>query len=147
MYTHHGCHTGVGASGEGRITGLEMAEVGGPGEYCETGSTTNSAQPLEQDHEEKYGQGASYVDTFVPIFNEQIKKWNPTYWAKIFKSVHASYVVLTTKHHDGYTLWPSSLENPHRTSAQRSLERDIVGELSHAVWSNEIVMGLYYSGG
>ena len=103
--------------------------------------------PTQKYHQEKYGQGASYVDTFVPIFNEQIKKWNPTYWAKIFKSVHASYVVLTTKHHDGYTLWPSNLENPHRTSAQSSLERDIVGELSHAVWSNEIVMGLYYSGG
>ncbi len=40
-------------------------------------------------------------------------------------------MVLVTKHHDGYTLWPSGIENPHRCHWNSS--RDMVGELAEAV--------------
>ena len=101
--------------------------------------------PTKKFHEEHYG-GRPYID-FVPDFNSQIIKWSPTYWAKTIKSLSATYVVLTTKHHDGYTLWPSRINNPYRTAQERYIARDIVGELSNAIWSENIVMGLYYSGG
>lgn len=101
--------------------------------------------PTQKYHNEKYG-GRPYID-FVPDFNAEIVKWNPNVWAKVFKDLKASYVVLTTKHHDGYTLWPSEIENPNRSAKERELARDIVGELSKAVCENDIVMGLYYSGG
>ena len=33
--------------------------------------------------------------------------FNADVWAELFKKSGAKYVVLTTKHHDGYALWPS----------------------------------------
>jgi alpha-L-fucosidase len=58
-------------------------------------------------------------------------------------------VVLTTKHHEGFTLWPSTTVNPNPSIPQneRHAERDIVGELTAAVRKEGMKMGLYYSGG
>jgi alpha-L-fucosidase len=58
-------------------------------------------------------------------------------------------VVLTTKHHEGFTLWPSTTPNPSPTLPLnvRHAERDIVGDLTSAVTEQGLRMGLYYSGG
>ena len=88
--------------------------------------------------------GKTYRD-FQPLFEQAVQRWDPGAWAKLFKRVGAQYVVLTTKHHDGYTLWPSREKNPQRADWQS--RRDIVGELSEAVRQQGLRMGLYYSGG
>ena len=64
----------------------------------------------------------------MPRFNEAIKRWDPTEWADLFKSVGARYVVLTTKHHDGFLLWPSEHPNPYQKNYTAA--RDLVGELT-----------------
>jgi alpha-L-fucosidase len=53
--------------------------------------------------------------------------------------------VLTSKHHEGFTLWPSKVVNPNQQHLQA--QRDIVGELTEAVQHDGMKMGLYYSGG
>jgi alpha-L-fucosidase len=104
--------------------------------------------PTEAYHREHYGADFGYYD-FVPIFNRESKKWNPDEWARIFRQAGARYVVLTSKHHEGFTLWPSTTVNPSPTLPKnaRHAERDIVGELSAAVRKQGMRMGLYYSGG
>jgi alpha-L-fucosidase len=104
--------------------------------------------PTQAYHREHYGANFSYYD-FAPIFNRATKKWDPDGWAKIFRDAGARYVVLTTKHHDGFTLWPSTTENPNPSIPQneRHAERDIVGELTASVRKQGMKMGLYYSGG
>jgi alpha-L-fucosidase len=99
-------------------------------------------------HKEHYGANFSYYD-FAPIFNRESKKWNPDEWAKTFRDAGARYVVLTTKHHEGFTLWPSTTVNPNPSIPQneRHAERDIVGDLTTAVRKEGLKMGLYYSGG
>ncbi|MCE5257738.1 MAG: alpha-L-fucosidase [Chloroflexi bacterium] len=82
---------------------------------------------------------------FVPMFNEAARKWNPIAMAGAIKNAGAQYVVLVTKHHDGFTLWPSGQHNPYKSGYHA--ERDIVGELSTAVRAAGMTMGLYYSGG
>ena len=57
----------------------------------------------------------------------------------------ARYAVLTTKHHDGFALWPSAV--PHPVKGEYHSRRDLVGDLSDAVRAKRIRMGLYYSGG
>jgi alpha-L-fucosidase len=104
--------------------------------------------PTQAYQREHFGANFSYYD-FAPIFNRESKKWNPDEWAKIFRDAGARYVVLTTKHHEGFTLWPSATVNPNPSipQSERHAERDIVGELTTAVRNEGLKMGLYYSGG
>ena len=104
--------------------------------------------PTQAYHNERYGANFSYYD-FAPIFNRESKKWNPDEWAETFRDAGARYVVLTTKHHEGFTLWPSTTVNPNPSIPQneRHAERDIVGDLTTAVRKEGLKMGLYYSGG
>ena len=99
--------------------------------------------PTQQYHKESYGENFSYYN-FASIFNEAIQNWDPNEWADLFQKVGARYVVLVTKHHDGFLLWPSKYQNPHREKYFAS--RDIVGELSGAVKERNMKMGFYYSG-
>jgi alpha-L-fucosidase len=97
-----------------------------------------------QHHVEAYGLDFAYTD-FIPMFNEAIHGWDPGVLADLFRQVGARYVVLTTKHHDGFLLWPSGHPNPFR--ANYHAQRDLVGELTEAVRARGMKMGLYYSGG
>src|ERR1700736_3050369 len=102
--------------------------------------------PTQAYHREHYGADYSYYN-FAPTFNREIQKWNPDSWAEIFRRAGAKYVVITTKHHDGFTLWPSSVQNPTLALDRQHAQRDLVGELSAAVRKQGLRMGLYYSGG
>ncbi len=102
--------------------------------------------PTEQHHRETYGEGFDYWD-FVPQFNEAVTRWDPSSMASLFAEAGARYVVLTTKHHDGFTLWPSEVENPNLPPGRRRSDRDIAGELTAAVRERDMRMGFYYSGG
>ncbi len=99
--------------------------------------------PTQKYHEQTYGRDFSY-DDFAPIFNKEIEKWNPDEMADLFKKIGAKYVVLGTKHHDGFLLWPSEHPNPNKENYHAS--RDIVGELTKAVKDRGLRMGFYYSG-
>jgi len=61
-----------------------------------------------------------------------------------FKEAGAGYVVLTTKHHDGFCLYPSAYTDYN--SVNLGPKRDLTGELSQAVRDAGLRMGHYYSG-
>ena len=69
--------------------------------------------PSQQYHLETYGEGFRY-ESFIPLFREATRAWDPEAWASLFQFAGARYVVLTTKHHDGFLLWPSKHPNPFR---------------------------------
>lgn len=102
--------------------------------------------PTREHHSKVYGSDFNYYN-FASEFNRELSKWDPSQIAGLFKEVHARYVVLTSKHHDGYLLWPSHYLNPHLAFNQRHTERDVVGDLTEAVRARGLRMGLYYSGG
>lgn len=102
--------------------------------------------PTSKHHKKVYGEDFNYYN-FASEFNKELTRWDPSQMASLFKEVHARYVVLTTKHHDGYLLWPSHYLNPHLDFNQRHTERDVVGDLTNAVREEGMRMGLYYSGG
>jgi alpha-L-fucosidase len=95
-------------------------------------------------HQAQYGADFDY-DDFAAQFDHATATWDPQAWADLFAEAGAKYVVLTTKHHDGYLLWPSTHRNPQRPQLQSS--RDLVGDLTDAVRAKGLMMGLYYSGG
>ncbi len=100
--------------------------------------------PTREHHVSTYGEDFDY-DDFVPQFNKAVEKWDPDEWAALFQEVGAQYVVLTTKHHDGFLLWPSRHPNPFKEAYHT--RRDLVGELTEAVRAKDMRMALYYSGG
>src|SRR6266498_2324639 len=102
--------------------------------------------PTQIYHREHYGADYDYYN-FAPVFNKETKKWNPDIWAKVFRDAGAKYAVLTSKHHEGFTLWPSAIANPKLPADRQHATRDLVGELSTAVRKAGLHMGLYYSGG
>jgi alpha-L-fucosidase len=76
-------------------------------------------------------------------FKDELNSWNPQAWAELFKESGARYVVMVTKHHDGFLMWPSD-DTPRSESFVAS--RDVVGELGDAVRGAGMKYGLYYSG-
>src|SRR5579871_3889686 len=96
-------------------------------------------------HIATYGVDFSY-DDFVPMFDRAVERWNPDEWSELFSKVGARYVVLTTKHHDGFLLWPSATTSPYKPSGYAT-RRDLVGDLTDSVRRHGMKMGLYYSGG
>src|ERR1022692_1335120 len=82
--------------------------------------------PSAEFHRQHYGQAdyAAFRDAFI----EGLKTWDPAAWAEAFRDAGARYVVLVTKHHDGFCLWPSAVTNPHQSLW--ACGRDIVGELA-----------------
>ncbi|MBV1934579.1 MAG: alpha-L-fucosidase [Parvibaculaceae bacterium] len=96
------------------------------------------------EHHQKVHKGAPY-SSFKQPFVDGLEQWDPADWAAKFKQSGAQYVVLVTKHHDGFCLWPSDVKNPH--ADDWFTQRDIVGELAGAVRAQGMRFGIYYSGG
>jgi alpha-L-fucosidase len=64
-------------------------------------------------------------------------------WAAAAAAARMSYGVLTTKHHDGFCLWPSKHTN--YTVANSSYKQDIVAQYVDAFRSRGLKVGFYYS--
>ena len=94
-------------------------------------------------HNKNYGADFEYRD-FAPLFRAEL--FDPVYWTDLFKRSGARYVVLTTKHHDGFCLWPTA--SPYKknwNSMDIGPKQDLAGELTNAVKAAGLRMGLYYS--
>jgi alpha-L-fucosidase len=100
--------------------------------------------PTERHHADVYGDSYPY-DNFVNVFDDASAGADLDVLASLCEAAGARYVVLTTKHHDGFALWPSAV--PHPVKGDYHARRDLVGDLSEAVLSRRMRMGLYYSGG
>ncbi len=110
--------------------------------YWKRWKDTNRVQKYFQDfHNRVYGKNVTYFD-FANAFKAEM--FNPDDWAERFKNAGAKYVVLTTKHHDGFTLWPSKY-SWNWNAVAIGPQSDLVGALTKSVREKGVRMGLYYS--
>src|SRR5215468_8179121 len=97
-------------------------------------------------HQHVYGPNFEYAQ-FVPMFRAEL--YDPDQWAETFRKSGAKYVVLTSKHHEGFALWPSREASRTWGRPWNSLEagpkRDLLGDLTTAVRAKGVRMGIYYS--
>ena len=69
--------------------------------------------------------------------------YDPADWAKLARTAGMRYMVLTTRHHDGYALFDSQHENSW--TSVRHLGRDLIRDYVDAVRKAGLHVGLYYS--
>ena len=97
-------------------------------------------------HRQQYGADFDYKD-FAPLFRAEL--FDADHWADVFLRSGAKYVVPTSKHHEGFALWPSREASATWGRPWNAVEigpkRDLLGELSKAVRAKGLKMGFYYS--
>ena len=99
-------------------------------------------QNLFQGHHKRvWGEQFKYPD-FASLWKAEF--FDPEQWARIIKNSGAKYVVLTSKHHDGFALWPSK-QSWNWNSVDVGPHRDICASVTKAVKAQGLHMGLYYS--
>ncbi len=104
-----------------------------------------NAEATREVHNRAYGEDFAYPQ-FAQHFKAEL--FDPAQWADLFRQAGARYVVLTSKHHDGYALWPS--REASRTwgrpwsSMETGLRRDLLGDLGETVRGAGLKMGFYF---
>lgn len=88
------------------------------------------------------GNGNFQYRDFLPYYKAEL--FDANQWAQLFKKAGAKYVLLVTKHHDGYCLWDSPYQ-PEWNSVVSGPKRNIVSEVTDAVRAAGLKMGFYYS--
>ena len=93
------------------------------------------------------------------MFNERIDKdeyakladqFNPQSfdakaWANLAKEAGMKYMVLTAKHHDGYSLWDSPGSYEGFNSVKKAAKRDFIKEYTESCREAGLKVGIYYS--
>jgi len=92
-------------------------------------------------HQRMYGKDFKYQD-FVKDFKAEL--FDPAGWADVLEQSGAKYVVLTSKHHEGFALWPSA-HAWNWNAVDVGPHRDLAGDLIKAVRTKGLRMGYYYS--
>lgn len=79
---------------------------------------------------------------FPAMFNPEL--FNADDWVKMAKDAGMKYIVITSKHHDGFGLWDSKVSDYDIMDAS-PFKRDIIRELAEASRKQGIRFGVYHS--
>ena len=84
----------------------------------------------------------------VPEYEKLTDTWKPKEtpareWARLAKQAGMKYMVMTTKHHDGFCLWDT--KQTDYNAVNRGPRRDLVREFVDACREFDLKVGLYYS--
>lgn len=71
--------------------------------------------------------------------------YNPDEWAKLIKESGAQYSVITTRHHDGVSLWDSQAKKAITTKKNAAAKKDVLTPFVSALQKTGLKTGLYYS--
>ena len=110
------------------------------GVFVHWGLYANYAQGewyLQQGHldEEAYSR---MMHGFCP------SKFDAKEWVRIIKGAGAKYLTITSRHHDGFSLWPTKVDDGYNI-ANTPFKRDILGELAAACREEGLQLNFYYS--
>ncbi|HZX59604.1 MAG TPA: alpha-L-fucosidase [Mucilaginibacter sp.] len=91
-----------------------------------------------------YNKKISYQDYMKQLKGFTLKKYDAEYWADLIKQSGARYAVITTKHHDGVTMYDSHVDNLNIVKATPA-RRDMIKPLFDALRKRNIKCGAYFS--
>jgi len=82
-----------------------------------------------------------YVGEYVNRFKAE--RYDPRAWARLARAAGMKYIVLTTRHHDGFCLWDSAVSDFN--AARLGPKRDLLRPFVEAVRAEGLRVGFYYS--
>jgi alpha-L-fucosidase len=99
---------------------------------------------------ERRGYRGPGTEVPADVYDNLYRQFNPTEfnaaaWVKIAQSAGMKYIVFTSRHHDGFSLFDTRASDYKITSPQSPFRRDIVKELAAAAHAAGLKFGLYYS--
>lgn len=87
----------------------------------------------------------------IPVeeYEEYARQFNPTEydadeWVRIAKDAGMKYIIITSKHHDGFALWDSEVGNYNSVDFAQ-IEKDLLDDLKAAADKYGIELGFYHS--
>jgi alpha-L-fucosidase len=119
MFIHWGVYSVPAGTYKGK-------QIGGIGEWIQN----NGEIPM--------AEYAEYVKQFNPV------KFNADEWVKVAKDAGMKYIVITSKHHDGFAMFKSNASDFNIVDAT-PFKRDPLKELAEACQKQGIKLGFYYS--
>lgn len=125
MFIHFGLYSIPAGVWEGKISGRNM--------YAEW---------IQKQGNWPYGIPDNEYQALVKQFNPV--KFNAEEWVLEARNAGMKYIIITAKHHDGFSLWPSKVSSYNVVDAT-PFKRDILGELSKACKKYQMKLGFYYS--
>ncbi|ANF52780.1 alpha-L-fucosidase [Chryseobacterium glaciei] len=72
-------------------------------------------------------------------------QYKPDEWVKLIKDSGAKYAVITTKHHDGVSLWDSKAEKATTIPKNSLAKKDVLAPFVSELKKSGLKTGLYYS--
>ncbi len=90
--------------------------------------------------DQEWGTGDEDPSVFQPT------QFTPRQWARVARETGFQTMILTAKHHDGFTLWPSQYtDHSVEQSPWRDGEGDVVAAFVEAARAEDRTVGLYLS--
>ncbi len=95
----------------------------------------NKGDDITKEYHEKKFNNKNYFDFAEDLI---LDKFSVEECVNFFIKIHAKYVIITAKHHDGFCLFPTKTRDLF-------LKKDILKELAINLKKNNIKFGIYYS--
>jgi alpha-L-fucosidase len=99
---------------------------------------------------ERRGYGSAGNQIPVAVYDNLYKEFNPTNfnaseWVALAQAAGMKYLVFTSRHHDGFSMFDTKASDYRITSPLSPFRRDVVKELADACHAVGLRFGLYYS--
>ncbi|HRY47629.1 MAG TPA: alpha-L-fucosidase [Candidatus Paceibacterota bacterium] len=99
---------------------------------------------------DRRGYGSKGNEVPAEVYDNLYKEFNPTRfnareWVAIAKAAGMKYLVFTSRHHDGFSMFDTQANNHKITNPDSPFRRDVVKELAEACHEAGLRFGLYYS--
>ena len=89
----------------------------------------------------KLGLSKAEYEKYLPKFTAE--HFDPDKFIDVAESLGAEYIVITSKHHDGFCMWDTKTTDFNVMNTP--CKRDVLKELSEACKRRNMKFGLYYS--
>ena len=127
------------------------------GLFIHWGPSSISGAEISWGRQDRIEGGREYQKIPGDVYDNLYQQFNPVkfnadQWMALAAEAGCRYVVFVTKHHDGFSMWPTAqvrwndpARPKHYSIADTPFQRDLCGEIADAARKHGLKLGWYYS--